>query len=287
MTLSAIGVGANLGDAHGTVHAAFAALTGVGEIVRRSRCYRTQAWGVRDQPAFVNAVVLVDTALEPQGLLASLQAIERRFGRIREERWGPRTLDLDILTFGEGRIDEPGLQVPHRHLAERAFALVPLADVDRRYRALASEVLGVEGGETVALMSEPPLDRLRLLAQAFVETDLVRLRIEEPSRDAVEFRRKVSRALAEPEPAVEPQGAVARPLEPIKSDLVGVVRFARPAPTVDEYLEKDRDLAYVEALGIRTPVRSKGAGRIASINVADGDPVEYAEVLFEIDRSER
>ena len=133
MTRAAVGLGANLGDAAASVRAAIQALEMLPgtRLVAASRLYRSAAWGVTAQPEFVNAVAVVDTSLPPRELLDGLLAIERRFGRTRVvgERWGPRTLDLDLLLFGDERIDAPGLQVPHPHLHERAFALLPLLEV--------------------------------------------------------------------------------------------------------------------------------------------------------------
>ena len=133
MTLAAVGLGANLGDAAATLRDAIVELSRLPgtELLRASRLYRTPAWGRTEQPDFINAVALVDTGLPARDLLDGLLAIERRFGRIRldGERWGPRTLDLDLLLFGDAVIDEPGLRVPHPHLHERAFALLPLADI--------------------------------------------------------------------------------------------------------------------------------------------------------------
>ena len=133
MTLAAIGLGANLGDAAATLREAIAELARLPrtELLRASRLYRTPAWGVTEQPDFINAVALVETTLSPRDLLDALLAIERSFGRTRldGERWGPRTLDLDLLLHGDAMIDEPGLRVPHPHLHERAFALLPLAEI--------------------------------------------------------------------------------------------------------------------------------------------------------------
>ena len=133
MTLAAVGLGANLGDAAATLRDAIAALAHLPDatLLRASRLYRTPAWGRTDQPDFINAVALVETSLDARALLDALLAIERRFGRVRleGERWGPRTLDLDLLLFGDAVIDEAGLQVPHPHLHERAFVLLPLAEI--------------------------------------------------------------------------------------------------------------------------------------------------------------
>ena len=133
MVQACIGLGANLGDAAGTLRQAVIALGQREDVTvrRMSRCYRTPAWGREDQPDFVNAVALLETRLSPRALLDLLLAVEADFGRHRidGERWGPRTLDLDLLLYGDAVIDEPGLRVPHPHLHERAFALVPLLEV--------------------------------------------------------------------------------------------------------------------------------------------------------------
>jgi len=133
MVQACIGLGANLGDAAGTLRQAVIALGQREDVTvrRMSRCYRTPAWGREDQPDFINAAVLLETSLSPRALLDLLLAVEAGFGRHRidGERWGPRTLDLDLLLYGDVVIDEPGLRVPHPHLHERAFALVPLLEV--------------------------------------------------------------------------------------------------------------------------------------------------------------
>ncbi|UHQ18629.1 2-amino-4-hydroxy-6-hydroxymethyldihydropteridine diphosphokinase [Lysobacter sp. KIS68-7] len=128
-----IGLGANLGDAVATVQAALQALDALPRtrLVKASRLYRTPAWGKTDQPAFVNAAALLETALDARTLLDAMLGVERDFGRERAdvERWSARTLDLDLLLYGDAVIDEPGLHVPHPHLHERAFALVPLVEI--------------------------------------------------------------------------------------------------------------------------------------------------------------
>lgn len=128
-----IGLGANLGDAAGTLRAALSAIAALPgtTLVAASPLYLTPAWGMQTQPDFINAAARLDTALEAPALLAALLQIERQFGRQRSgaQRWGPRTLDLDLLLYGDAVIELPGLQVPHPRLHERAFALVPLADV--------------------------------------------------------------------------------------------------------------------------------------------------------------
>jgi 2-amino-4-hydroxy-6-hydroxymethyldihydropteridine diphosphokinase len=126
-----VGLGSNLDDPAAQLRRAFdelAALDGVHGL-RRSRLFRTPPWGRLDQPHFVNAVAELDTTLSPRPLLDRLQALEARFGRARRERWGPRVLDLDLLLHGDAVLDEDGLHVPHPRLHERAFVLVPLAEL--------------------------------------------------------------------------------------------------------------------------------------------------------------
>ncbi|HVI25111.1 MAG TPA: 2-amino-4-hydroxy-6-hydroxymethyldihydropteridine diphosphokinase [Xanthomonadaceae bacterium] len=126
-----VGLGGNVGDAAATLRAALPALDALPatRLLRASRLYRTPAWGLTDQPDFVNAVAELETALSPRDLLDGLLAVERAFGRERRERWGPRTLDLDLLLHGDVALDEPGLHLPHPHLHERAFVLLPLAEL--------------------------------------------------------------------------------------------------------------------------------------------------------------
>ena len=128
-----VGLGGNLGDPAATLGAALQALDEVQgtRLLRASRLYRTPAWGVEQQPDFINAVAMLETSLGAQALLESLFVIERRHGRVREaeQRWGPRTLDLDLLLYADAVIDVPGLCLPHPHLHERAFALVPLLEI--------------------------------------------------------------------------------------------------------------------------------------------------------------
>jgi 2-amino-4-hydroxy-6-hydroxymethyldihydropteridine diphosphokinase len=130
VTVAYIGLGSNLGDREQNVRDALARLAELGE-VRASPFHETDPVGVIDQPKFVNAVAELSTRLGPCDLLESLLAIERELGRdrSREERWGPRTLDLDLLLYGGEMIDEPGLTVPHPRLAERRFVLEPLHEL--------------------------------------------------------------------------------------------------------------------------------------------------------------
>ena len=149
MTRAHIGLGANLGDPVATLRAARRELGAHGRVSAVSSLYRTPAWGVNEQPPFVNAALALDTELAPHPLLAALKSLEIDLGRVASYRWGPRTIDLDILDYGAVRLDEPGLTIPHARLAERAFALVPLAEIDAGYAALrdalpAAELAAVE-----------------------------------------------------------------------------------------------------------------------------------------------
>lgn len=132
-TIAAIGIGSNLGRRHATIHAAVRDLARVPEVrvIRLSSIIETDPVGPEGQGPYLNAVVLVQTTLEPQALLDAMLTIERSHGRdrAREQRWGPRTLDLDLLLFGDRRINEPGLIVPHPRMHERAFVLIPLREI--------------------------------------------------------------------------------------------------------------------------------------------------------------
>lgn len=126
MTLAYVGLGANVGDRDGQIREA-AGLIGAARI---SSLIETEPWGLVDQPSFLNAAAEVETGLSARAFLDRLLAVERRLGRLRTgKHWGPRTIDLDLLLFGDETIDEPGLTVPHPYLLERAFALEPLREL--------------------------------------------------------------------------------------------------------------------------------------------------------------
>lgn len=127
-----ISIGSNLGDrVKNCRDAASALLTdpSTAVMVRGSSLYETEPWGDTGQGRFVNRVVEIETRLPPFELLDFLKSIESRMGRKAGERWGPRLIDLDILFYGDRVVDEEGLAIPHRHLAQRAFVLVPLAEI--------------------------------------------------------------------------------------------------------------------------------------------------------------
>lgn len=132
MTRAYVGLGANLGAREVTLLRAvdlLAAADGV-EVLAVSRLVETEPVGVADQPSFLNGVVALDTTRSARDLLDLLLETERSLGRVRRERWGPRTIDLDLLVYGDESIDEPGLRVPHPRLYERRFALEPLAELE-------------------------------------------------------------------------------------------------------------------------------------------------------------
>jgi 2-amino-4-hydroxy-6-hydroxymethyldihydropteridine diphosphokinase len=126
VTAAYVGLGANLGDREASLRRA-AELIGAR---RLSTLRETEPWGIADQPSFLNAVAELETELAPRELLDELLRVERELGRTRDgSRWGPRAIDLDLLVYGGETIDEPGLTVPHPHLAERLFVLEPLAEL--------------------------------------------------------------------------------------------------------------------------------------------------------------
>jgi 2-amino-4-hydroxy-6-hydroxymethyldihydropteridine diphosphokinase len=135
MTRAYVGIGANLGDREATIRRALELLGERVRVVAVSTLRETEPWGVADQPRFLNGAAAVETDLGPRALLETLLELERALGRTREgPRWGPRTIDLDLLLYGDEEIDEPGLAVPHPRLHEREFVLEPLAELDPALR---------------------------------------------------------------------------------------------------------------------------------------------------------
>lgn len=128
-----IALGGNVGDVRETFRKAIANICGMTQaaLVARSSDYLTPPWGEEKQDRFVNACIEIDTALDPHALLFALHKIEKKFGRDRtkETRWGPRTLDLDLIAYDDVKLDKPELTLPHPRLFERAFVLVPLAEI--------------------------------------------------------------------------------------------------------------------------------------------------------------
>ena len=155
--LAYIGLGGNLGHPEARLTQALEELASLpaSELVARSSLYRSHPVGPADQPTYINAVAALLTRLSAEALLDAMQAMETRFGRVRKgERWGPRTLDLDLLLYGDARISHPRLQVPHPQMTKRAFVLYPLAEI-------APEDLSIPG-----------CGRLRELLQQVSEADI-------------------------------------------------------------------------------------------------------------------
>ncbi|HOP52546.1 MAG: 2-amino-4-hydroxy-6-hydroxymethyldihydropteridine diphosphokinase [Thermovirgaceae bacterium] len=148
--LAGISLGSNIGDRLGTIRQASLLLKGMGiQIVASSDIFETAPWGVKEQPWFLNACLLVDTSVSPRELLSRLQSIENRLGRVSRFRWGPREIDLDLLFMDGLAVDEEDLVLPHPEMHNRSFVLVPLNQVapdwvhpllHRRVRELLGQV---------------------------------------------------------------------------------------------------------------------------------------------------
>jgi 2-amino-4-hydroxy-6-hydroxymethyldihydropteridine diphosphokinase len=148
-----IAIGSNIGDPKSNVKEAIENLSAFGRIMAKSSFYATKPWGVTDQPDFCNAAVQIDTNLSARDLLSALKGIETLMGRTATYRWGPRLIDLDLLTYGDAKIDEPELIVPHPRMNERSFVLVPLAQIDKRFVA-ARDKLAPEDLNAVHVIPE-------------------------------------------------------------------------------------------------------------------------------------
>jgi len=154
-----LALGGNVGDVRDTLDRAVAALCD-GEEVRlcaRSSDYRTPPWGVEDQPPFINLAIAVETGLAAHALLARAQAVEREFGRARahEQRWGPRPIDIDLIAYDDLALDSPDLTLPHPRLFERAFVLVPLAEI-----APERQIGGIRVREALARVDRTGVEKL-------------------------------------------------------------------------------------------------------------------------------
>lgn len=128
-----LGIGANLGDREAALQSVIDAMPGYFQSVRVSSVYDTPPWGVLDQPTFLNAVISADTHLTPEQVLAWGQDVEQAAHRERYRRWGPRTLDVDVLTYDDVRSDDPDLTLPHPRAYERAFVLVGVVELDPEF----------------------------------------------------------------------------------------------------------------------------------------------------------
>ncbi|HWW50075.1 MAG TPA: 2-amino-4-hydroxy-6-hydroxymethyldihydropteridine diphosphokinase [Xanthobacteraceae bacterium] len=154
-----IALGGNVGDVRATFGKAISMILGKTQagLLARSSDYRTPPWGEEDQPPYINAVIRIDTPLDPHALLHTLHLIEARYGRDRktERRWGPRPLDLDILAYDDIRLDKHGLILPHPRLFERAFVLCPLAEI-----APDRKIAGQTPREALARLSTEGIEKL-------------------------------------------------------------------------------------------------------------------------------
>ena len=162
--LAYIGLGSNLDNPESQLKTAIEALTGLPQtrLQARSSLYRSAPMGPQHQPDYVNAVVQLRTGLEPEALLDQLQGIEREQGRVRAQHWGPRTLDLDILLYGEDVVATERLKIPHPGIAERSFVLYPLAEINGQL-----EIPGLGGvGSLMEQCPDAGLSRLSITAQS-------------------------------------------------------------------------------------------------------------------------
>lgn len=157
-----VGFGGNIGDVRTVLHAAVAMLCDGREVrlVARSSDYRTPPWGLTAQPPFVNLCIAAVTALAPAALLQRALSVERAFGRERasEQRWGPRAVDIDILAYDDLAVATPELVLPHPRLLQRAFVLVPLAEIRPQFRIGGTTVAAALAGlDTRGIEPLPPL----------------------------------------------------------------------------------------------------------------------------------
>ncbi|RTE93765.1 2-amino-4-hydroxy-6-hydroxymethyldihydropteridine diphosphokinase [Bradyrhizobium sp. LVM 105] len=154
-----IALGGNVGDVRATFRKAIAQICGMaqGALIARSSDYATPPWGDEDQAAFINACIEIETDLDPHALLFVLQRVEQKFGRMRQKdrRWGPRTLDLDMIAYDELSLQKPDLTLPHPRLFERAFVLVPLAEI-----APDRVISGIRVRDGLASVSTQGIERL-------------------------------------------------------------------------------------------------------------------------------
>ncbi|MEO6946278.1 MAG: 2-amino-4-hydroxy-6-hydroxymethyldihydropteridine diphosphokinase [Nitrobacter sp.] len=158
-----IALGGNIGDVRDTFRKAISNICGMAQaaLVARSSDYATPPWGDEDQDRFINACIEIDTSLDPHALLFTLHKIEKKFGRDRskETRWGPRTLDLDLIAYDDVVLDKPELTLPHPRLFERAFVLVPLAEIaPDRVIAGCTPAAALAGVSTAGIERLPDLD---------------------------------------------------------------------------------------------------------------------------------
>lgn len=125
-----LGLGSNIGDRAGNIRAAADLISkNIGKIAKKSHLYETQPWGNTEQDLYINQVIMINTTSDPRDLLDKISKIERELGRERSEKWGPRSLDIDILFYGKRVIRDKGLEIPHPELHKRGFVLVPMMEI--------------------------------------------------------------------------------------------------------------------------------------------------------------
>lgn len=156
-----LGLGSNVGDKVANIERALDLLAAKSDIrlVKRSKLYRSAPWGVLDQDWFVNACATIATSLGPRALLDRCQSIEGEMRRVRDKRWGPRIIDVDILAYRDETVRDPDLELPHPRIAERAFVLAPLRDVAPDFKLRGQDIdellSAVDARDVVALESKP------------------------------------------------------------------------------------------------------------------------------------
>lgn len=157
-----LGLGSNLGDREDNLRRALSLLAESGEIIALSSVYETEPWGYAEQPSFLNMACGFRTRLSPRELLALGKDVEARLGRVPAVRYGPRTMDVDILLYGDLVVDAPELRIPHPGIPERAFVLAPLAEITPEAehpvlrRAIAALLEDAPGRETVVRLGPLP-----------------------------------------------------------------------------------------------------------------------------------
>ncbi len=139
-----LSLGSNLGEREHNLEQAIAAIAGFATVVNKSSIYESKAWGLTDQPDFLNMALEVSTDLSPQDFLSKLQSVEQSLGRQRRHKWGPREIDLDIVFWDNAILNLPDLIIPHPYWRERAFVVIPLAEIAPHF---------VPPGESVSLAS--------------------------------------------------------------------------------------------------------------------------------------
>ena len=163
MTEAALSLGSNMGNRLDNIRQAVALMKPLGEVTKRSTVYETPPWGVEAQPRFLNACVLLETETPPKILLEKLKEIEQAVGRVERERWGPREIDIDILTYGGEVLNDEELTVPHPIMRERAFVMIPLSEIapdmkippdDGEVSRIAREILEKASGDGIVIITQ-------------------------------------------------------------------------------------------------------------------------------------